>query len=95
MAHKIVSIEINFPVEVEVKDHHLANLDQILVAIAADYEKENPGRIMWPFGRGAKMLIHPMMIEDDKPIPFDDSIYTIEMAEREAYAGERNYRRKN
>lgn len=95
MTHKIVSIEINFPVEVNVADKHIQKIDEVLTEIAKEYEKENPGRIMWPFGHGAKMLIHPMMIEDDKPIPFDDSVYQIEMAEREAYAGERNHVKRN
>ena len=67
---EIVCIEISFPVAVEVDRRHLQSLDEILTAICRDYEAKHPGRIMWPFGHGAKMLVHPMMLSDDEPIPF-------------------------
>ena len=34
---------------------------------------------------GSKMLANPMMLSDDEPIPFDNSVYSIEIAERENY----------
>jgi hypothetical protein len=88
---EIVCIEISFPVAVEVDQKHLQAINEILVEIARDYEAKHPGRIMWPFGHGSKMLVHPIMLSDDEPIRFDDSVYSIEMAEREAYEGERNH----
>lgn len=88
---KIVQIEITFPVALVVKDEHLQAIDEILSKVSRDYEAANPGRIMWPFGHGAKMLVNLLMLSDDEPIPFDDSVYSIEVAEREAYEGERNY----
>ena len=88
---KIVQIEISFPVGIEIERERLWELDEVLTKICRDYEAKNPGRIMWPFGHGAKMLVHPMKLSDDEPIPFDDSVYSIEIAEREAYEGERNH----
>jgi len=75
---EIVCIEICFPVAVEVDRKHLQAIDEILTAICRDYEAKHPGRIMWPFGHGAKMLVHPIRLSDDEPIP---------------YEGERNYRK--
>ena len=43
---------------------------------------------MWLFWSGAKVLGDPMALSDDESIPFDDSVYYVEVAEREANAGE-------
>ena len=40
-------------------------------------------RVMWPFGQSFKMTVHPLMLSDDEPIPFDESCYEIEVVERE------------
>jgi hypothetical protein len=90
---KLLKLEINFPVEMEVTREHLQLLEEIACKVCALYETQHPGRIAWAFGQGQKMLIHPMAIEDDKPIPFDESTFEIQVAEREAYPGERNHKR--
>jgi len=91
MTSKIVSIEIYFPCEVEVSNKQMRGIDTVLASICADWEAKHPGRIMWPFGCGAKMLANPLALSDDEPIPFDESVLQFEVAEREAYAGERNF----
>jgi hypothetical protein len=35
-------------------------------------------------------MCNPMWIEDDQPIPFDDSVLSIECAERERYESEKS-----
>lgn len=81
----IVRLEINFPVAVEVSQEAQRKLDEVAAMICKDFEAANPGRVMWPFGHGAKMTCHPIMVGDDEPIPFDASVYEIECAEREDY----------
>lgn len=76
-------IEINFPVDVKIDKEHFKKLNDVVSAICKDYVREHPDRVMWPFGQGFKMTVHPMMLSDDEPIPFDESCYEIEVAERE------------
>lgn len=80
---KVQRIEATFPVPVELTQEHQKALDQILSAVCADYVKANPDRVMWVFGVGSKMLVNPLMLSDDEPIPFDDSVFHFEIAERE------------
>lgn len=80
---KVKRIEATFPVPVELSQEHQKALDQILGAICAEYVKANPDRVMWVFGVGSKMLCNPLMLSDDEPIPFDDSVFHFEIAERE------------
>jgi len=91
---KIHKIEITFPVEVELTDDDLRIIGAALDGIASRYEIANPSRVMWSFGQGSKMLANPLMLSDDEPIPFDDSVYNIEMAEREAHPEEIARRKK-
>lgn len=88
----ISSVEITFNSPVTLSQEFKQKLDEILTKVCKEWEAENPGQIMWPFGSGFKMLCHPMMIEDDKPIPFDESCYHIEVTNRKAYEGERNFK---
>lgn len=76
-------IEINFPVDVEISEANYRRLDKVLRHICDDYEKTHPDRVMWPFGMGDKMLVNPLMLGDDEPIPFDGNVYAVEIAERE------------
>lgn len=83
MTKGIVRIEVDFPVAVEIADARVQAIDRILGSICRDYEAAHPGRVMWPFGLGAKMLVNPLMLSDDEPIPFDDTVLHFEIAERE------------
>ena len=76
-------IEINFPVDVKIDKAHFNKIHNAVDAICKDYVREHPDRVMWPFGSGFKITVHPMMLSDDEPIPFDESCYEIEVAERE------------
>jgi hypothetical protein len=83
---KITNIEVNFPVEVEVTNEFHKLLDEALTKICEHYVKGNPGRVMWVFGTGAKMLSNPFMVGDDEPLQFDESTLHFEIAEREDYS---------
>ena len=78
-------IEITFAAPVHVDRDQYARLCDLIEDICKGYKAKHPDRTMWLFGMGAKMLIHPMMISDDEPIPFDDSVMSFECAERENY----------
>lgn len=78
-------IEIRFPVDVTLAKQDLERLHKWLDAVCARYERAHPDRVMWCFGYGSKMPANPMMLSEDEPIPFDDSVYSIEIAERENY----------
>lgn len=84
-AGKIRRIEIDFPEPVALRDDDRRTLDALLARICRRYEDQHPGRVMWPFGSGARMLANPLMLSDDEPIPFDDTIYHVEIAERADY----------
>lgn len=58
-------IEINFPVDVKIDKEHFKKLNDVVSAICKDYTREYPTRVMWPFGQGFKMTVHPMMLSDD------------------------------
>lgn len=81
----IVRIEIDFPVAVDFDNEFQRRLDELLSDFCRRYEAANPDRVMWPFGHGSKMLVHPMMLSDDEPIPFDEGVYAVQVAERERY----------
>jgi len=93
MTGKIRAIEISFPVGVDVNDKDLQALDRVVSRICKRYEEANPQRVMWPFGHGSKMLKDPLALSDDEPIPFDDSVYSVEVAERERYDTESDFKR--
>lgn len=82
---KILRIEVDFPVGIDLADEDCRDLDALLTRICARYRAANPDRVMWPFGCGAKMLVNPLKLSDDEPIPFDDSVYAVKVAERENY----------
>lgn len=81
--NKIRKIEVDFPVEVDLPDGFIQDLDELLTKVCKLYKRQHPDRTMWVFGVGQKMMINPMLIEDDKPIPFDDKILHFEIYERE------------
>lgn len=79
----IYRIEVSFPCPVELPDGWERTLDSLLDMVCKAYEKENPERVMWPAGSGAK----PIWREPEEP-EFDPSVYFVEMAEREDLYGE-------
>ena len=82
-------IEITFPVDVQFPEGFEQKLDALIGEVCELYERQNPDRIMWPFGAGSAMLTSPFMVDDDHPMEFDDSIYAVDVAERERYESER------
>ena len=86
----IKKIEIDFPVPVELSDGFQQSLDELLTTVCKKYEADNPKRVMWPFGHGSKPTHIPLTQEDEKKrgCEFDDSVYYIEVAEREGHENE-------
>lgn len=82
---KITSIEIVFAAPVELTNSEERRLAEISAEISDRYTAQNPGRTMWPFGIGQKMLTNPLAIGDDEPLQFDASIFSIECHEREDF----------
>jgi len=86
---KILKIEIPFPVFVELPPGFEQTLDALVGMVCKAYEKENPDRVMWPAGIGAK----PIWREPEEP-QFDSSILEISVEEREASEREINRRKQ-
>lgn len=92
----ISKIEIDFPVSVDLPRGWKQQLDTLVRKICDNYEQQNPGRVMWPFGCGCKPTYVPLTAEEEKHrgAEYDDSIYHIEVAEREGYPKELDRRKK-
>ena len=73
-------IKITFPVGVELTREDQDGLIDLADRICKRYEAQNPDRVMWPAGIGAE----PVDIWGDEP-KFDDSVFSIDVAERERY----------
>lgn len=67
-------IKITFPVGVELTHEDQDGLIDLADKICKRYEAQNPDRVMWPAG----------IIWGDEP-KFDDSVFSIDVAERERY----------
>lgn len=83
---QMLRLEVTFPCGVEVTNDDQQILDALAAEICSRYERANPGRVMWPFGHGFKMTCNPMMLSDEEPIPFDETTYQVECAERADFA---------
>ena len=79
-------IQIDFPCDVEFPEGFERTLDALIGMVCEKYEKENPTRTMWPAGCGSKPIGNYM--NGGVGMEFDDSIFSIEVAEREAYEKE-------
>ena len=86
--NKLQKIEIVFPVGVELPPGWERVLDALVDMVCEAYEQQNPTRVMWPAGQGSK----PIWREPQEP-DWDDSVYFIDVAEREAYPKELERRR--
>jgi hypothetical protein len=80
---KLQKIEVIFPVPVDLPAGWERVLDGLVEMVCEMYEAENPDRTMWPAGMGSK----PIWREPEEP-NFDDNVYCVEVAEREAYPKE-------
>lgn len=78
-------IQIHFVTDVEISEEHQRKLVRLVGEICDSYKATHPGRTMWPFGIGLKMLSNPYMVGDDEPLQFDEHIFSIECSEREGY----------
>ncbi len=83
---KIKRIEISFPVEIELPDGFEQALSALVGIVCSQYQKENPTRVMWTAGHGSK----PLWNEPNEP-DFDDSVYVIDVSEREDTTGSNRY----
>jgi hypothetical protein len=81
----ITSIEITFGRPVELTNSEERRLAEIASEISDRYTAKNPGRTMWPFGVGQKMLTNPLAVADGEPLEFDSSCFSIECHEREDF----------
>lgn len=83
---KVSRIEVSFPIAVEVTD---AFIQELLLLISTgpctDFERlhRECGAKMWPSTVGAKMLRHPLALEDGESIPFDEDVLHIGVSYRE------------
>jgi hypothetical protein len=81
----IQQIRIDFAAPIELSDDQVQAVVAIAAWICDAHMGRNPGRVMWPAGIGQLMTVHPLMLSDDEPIPFDPSVFHIECAEREDF----------
>ena len=76
---KIKKVEVDFPVPVELPLGWEQALDALVGMVCKQYEAEHPTQSMWPAGYGSK----PLWREPKEP-EFDESVFYIQVAEREA-----------
>lgn len=91
----ILKIEVSFPLGVEITSEQQQELTKVISSICDSYNKQNPTRVMWPFGQGYKLLSNLFMLDDGEPMEFDLNCYHIEVSEREAYEGENKNAKRN
>lgn len=82
---KIQAIEVFFPAAVELTNADQQELNSLISKICDRWVAGNPGRVMWTFGVGQKMLTNPFMTDDEHPMEYDASVFQIECSEREDY----------
>jgi len=78
-------IEITFPEPVEFTQQDQSDLLALVTRITDRYCATHPGRTMWAFGVGQKMLSNPFLTGDDQPLEFDARVFSIECSERADY----------
>lgn len=95
---KVQKIEISFPCLVNLPDGFERTLDALVGMVCAQYQRENPFRVMWPAGHGSKVSwsksdaaflgkeAAPNAKDSGEP-DYDDSIYAIDVSEREDLHG--------
>ena len=86
---KVQKIIIEFPFPVQLPKGFEQALSSFVNLVCSKYEEEYPGRVMWPAGHGSK----PIWDEPNEP-DFDDTIFCIEVCEREEIIKPENRRKK-
>ena len=96
---KIQRVEINFGAAVNLPDGWERALDGLVDMVCQQYKRENPTRTMWPAGHGCK----PQWSKADAAFlgasaeagapdsgepTWDDTVYCIDVTEREDYHGD-------
>jgi|SRR6185369_1535772 len=82
---QILRIEINFPVKVAFPDQYFQSLVELVSKLCDDWQKNHPGRVMWPAGMGYKITQMPITQQDDidgVPMKFADDTIAIDCYER-------------
>jgi hypothetical protein len=81
------SIEITFPLPVNISQSQQRRLVDLISEICDCYEERHPGRVMWPFGIGSRITYMPMTQaeEQERGMEFDNSCFSIECSERADY----------
>lgn len=85
---KTSAIEITFPVGVDLPNDWCRRLDELLSEVCQAYEAQHRDRVMWPFGHGQKITYMPMTRAEEEAgfgMQFDDSVYAVEISERERF----------
>ena len=85
MDGKIHSIEIRFPEPVDMTPEDTKAILNIVTAMTDRYDATHPGRVMWVFSVGMKMLSNPFMVGDNEQMAFDDECFEITCSERADY----------
>lgn len=85
----VQAIEISFGAPIAFDGDRQRRLLDLLDEFCAAYEAEHPDRVMWTAGVGQKMLTNPFMVDDEHPMEFDDSVFSVECFERERFEGDR------
>lgn len=86
----IQSINIAFPLPVEMTEAAHAALHDAVELMCAGYEKAHPDRVMWPAGEGGTPP--PGFFFDEPKGEWDMSALNIEVAERERYDTDRAFK---
>ena len=91
----VLQIHINFPVGVSLPAGFERRLSDLVDEVCNAYEAEHQDRVMWPAGHGSKITYMPMTQAEEQAglhMTFDDSVYAIDVAERERYEGDPYFR---
>lgn len=83
-----VSIEISFPVPVNLSGDHQRQIVEVVDRICREYKAHHPDRAMWAGGIGGAIVSMPLTREDEEngvPLEFDMSVFSVEVCERENY----------
>lgn len=82
---KVRSIEITFPVEVELTNQDQQDLVELATRLCRRWERKHPYSVMWAAGIGQKLLSNLFMVDDEHPMEFDEQTFAIDCFERENY----------
>lgn len=95
---EILDLEVTFPFQVRVSESELRTLQMIASAVCDRYNRDNPGRVMWPSGCGfppsfsrfdAAFLGGRVRVDEDlqrgEEPTFDQYSFQVQCSEREVY----------